>query len=198
MEQRRIACVGGGPGGLFFSLLVKRHRPEWEVVLFERNRPTDAFGFGVVFSDATLRAIDEADPVLRDALHEHGVHWTAIDVLAKGERERFDGNGMAAIRRSTLLGLLQSAARDAGVDLRFQETVADLADLADLADESLERAVRPLLSAGLRRRAAHLRTALLGETAVADSVQIIEDAVSMPSSRHRPARDLRTGAATTR
>ena len=74
----------------------------------------------------------------------------------------------------------------------------DLADLADLADESLERAVRPLLSAGPRRRAAHLRTALLGETAVADSVQIIEDAVSMPSSRHRPARDLRTGAATTR
>ena len=127
----RIACVGGGPGGLFFGLLVKRHRPDWDVVLFERNRAEDSFGFGVVFSDATLRAIDEADPVLRDALAEHGVHWTAIEVWAKGKHERFDGNGMAAIRRSTLLGILQEAAAEAGVDLRFETMVPSAGELRE-------------------------------------------------------------------
>ncbi len=127
----KVACVGGGPGGLFFSLLVKRYRPDWQVVLFERNRASDSFGFGVVFSDATLRAINDADPVLRDALAEHGVHWTAIDVWAKGSRERFDGNGMAAIRRSTLLGILQSAVAKAGVDLRFETPIPSVSALQE-------------------------------------------------------------------
>ena len=149
----RIACVGGGPGGLFFALLVKRQRPDWEVVLFERNRPTDAFGFGVVFSDATLRAIDEADPVLSDALAEHGVHLSAIEVWAKGHKESFDGNGMAAIRRSTLLRLLQDHAADAGVDLRFEQAIPstdvlndfDLVVAADGANSTLrEGAGSPL------------------------------------------------------
>jgi 2-polyprenyl-6-methoxyphenol hydroxylase-like FAD-dependent oxidoreductase len=127
----RIACVGAGPGGLFLSLLVKRHRPDWDVVLFERNRSTDSFGFGVVFSDATLRAINEADPVLSDALAEHGVHWSAIEVWAKGDHERFDGNGMAAIRRSTLLSILQDHASAAGVDLRFETMIPSAAELGD-------------------------------------------------------------------
>ena len=64
----RIAVVGGGPGGLFLATLVKPADPTVEVTVFERNRADDTFGFGVVFSDATLAAIDAADPVLRDAL----------------------------------------------------------------------------------------------------------------------------------
>jgi salicyloyl-CoA 5-hydroxylase len=125
----RIACIGGGPGGLFLSALVRRHLPDAEVVVFERNRASDAFGFGVVFSNATLGAIDAADPVLRDALLDHGCHWDDIEVRVHGHRLRCGGNGMASIVRSTLLGLLQERARDAGVDLRFETEVADLADL---------------------------------------------------------------------
>lgn len=127
----RIACVGGGPGGLFFSLLVKRYRPDWEVVLFERNRATDAFGFGVVFSDATLRAIDEADPVLNDALARYGVHWDRIEVWAKDEREVFAGNGMAAVHRRRLLTVLQDAARESGVDMRFETFIGSADELVD-------------------------------------------------------------------
>lgn len=127
----RIACVGGGPGGLFFSLLLKRLRPEWEIVLFERNRADDAFGFGVVFSDATLRAIDEADPILSTALAEHGVHWDEIEVWAKGQRETFGGNGMAAIHRRRLLTILEDAAVDAGVELRFEQYVPTLEELGE-------------------------------------------------------------------
>ena len=95
----RIAVLGGGPGGLLAALLAKRGDPGREVTVFERNRAGDTFGFGVVFSDATLDGIDAADPVLRRALTEHGVHWDPIEVRLRGERWRFGGNGMAAVAR---------------------------------------------------------------------------------------------------
>ena len=103
----RVAVVGGGPGGLFAATLIKRSDPAREVTVFERNRAEDTFGFGVVFSDATLAGIHEADPVLLTALTEHGVHWDAIEVRLHGERHRCGGNGMAAVERRTLLALLQ-------------------------------------------------------------------------------------------
>jgi len=115
----RIAVLGGGPGGLLAALLAKRSDPGREVTVFERNRAGDTFGFGVVFSDATLDGIDAADPVLRRALTEHGVHWDPIEVRLRGERWRFGGNGMAAVARQRLLSLLQQRAHQAGVDLRF-------------------------------------------------------------------------------
>ncbi len=124
----RIACVGGGPGGLFFATLVKTAHPEVEVTLFERNRADDTFGFGVVFSDATLAGIHAADPVLLTAMEQYGVHWDQIEVRLKGERIRCAGNGMTAVVRKTMLALLQERAKHAGVDLRFESQV-DLDDL---------------------------------------------------------------------
>ncbi|MGJ9374197.1 FAD-dependent monooxygenase [Nesterenkonia sp. CF4.4] len=110
---------------------MKRHLPESEVVLFERNQASDAFGFGVVFSDATLRTITEADPVLEEALSERGRHWDTIQVWLKGERHHFTGNGMSAIHRKNLLSVLQENASDAGVDMRFGTFVPSLGDLED-------------------------------------------------------------------
>ncbi|MFD1541017.1 FAD-dependent monooxygenase [Nonomuraea guangzhouensis] len=134
----RIAVAGGGPGGLFFATMIRRLDPAAEVTLFERNRADDTFGFGVVFSDRTLAGIHEADPVLREALDEHGRHWDDIEVRLKGERVRCGGNGMAAIVRRTLLALLQDRARHLGADLRFstEVTLDDLTgyDLVVAAD----------------------------------------------------------------
>jgi anthraniloyl-CoA monooxygenase len=127
----KVACIGAGPGGLFFATLLKRSRPDAEVVVFERNRPDDTFGFGVVFSDATLDAIDAADPVLSEALEKHGRHWDDIEVRVHGARERVGGMGMAAVVRKTLLSLLQERARAEGVQMRFQREVRDPAELED-------------------------------------------------------------------
>jgi 2-polyprenyl-6-methoxyphenol hydroxylase-like FAD-dependent oxidoreductase len=125
----RVACIGGGPGGLFFSTLFKQTVPDADVVLFERNQATDAFGFGVVFSDATLNRINDADPVVRDGLRDHGTHWDDIEVWLKGEQKSFAGNGMAAIYRKTLLKLMQERASDVGVDMRFGQYVPELSEL---------------------------------------------------------------------
>ena len=130
----RVAVVGGGPGGLFAATLISRGLPDAEVVLFERNQRSDAFGFGVVFSDATLNAINEADPVLRTALVNFGTHWDRIEVWSDDERHGFSGNGMAAIHRRTLLGLLQDNAERAGAVLRFGEVAPSMADLAATFD----------------------------------------------------------------
>jgi len=134
----RVAVAGGGPGGLFFATLLRRADPSIEVTVFERNRADDTFGFGVVFSDRTLEGIHEADPVLREALAEHGRHWDEIEIRLKGERIRCGGNGMAAIVRRTLLALMQARARDVGARLHFsaEVTLDDLAgyDLVVAAD----------------------------------------------------------------
>ena len=119
----RIAVLGGGPGGLFTAALAKSADPSREVTVFERNRADDTFGFGVVFSDATLAGIHAADPVLRDALTDHGVHWDPIEVRLHGERFRCGGNGMAAVERRTLLNLMQRRAAAAGVELAFSTPV---------------------------------------------------------------------------
>jgi salicyloyl-CoA 5-hydroxylase len=141
----RMAVVGGGPGGLFAATLAKASDPGREVTVFERNRAEDTFGFGVVFSDATLEGIHAADPVLRDALTEYGVHWDPIEVRLHGERFVCHGNGMAAVERRTLLRLMQQRAVEAGVDVRFstavrpEEVLAGGYDLVVAADGANSR-----------------------------------------------------------
>jgi anthraniloyl-CoA monooxygenase len=128
---------------LFFATLMRHADPSAEVAVFERNRADDTFGFGVVFSDRTLDAIHDADPVLRQALDGHGRHWEEIEVRLKGERIRCGGNGMAAVVRRTLLALLAERARDAGAELHFSTSVGldDLAgyDLVVAADGTSSR-----------------------------------------------------------
>lgn len=119
----RIACIGGGPGGLFAAIALAHALPDATIDVYERNRADDVFGFGVVFSDATLDAIDQVDPVLRDALAADGRRWDRIEVRSKGESVSAGGNGMSAIHRRVLLDALQKRAARLGARLHFETQV---------------------------------------------------------------------------
>jgi anthraniloyl-CoA monooxygenase len=131
----RIAIAGGGPGGLYLSILLKRLDPSHEVVVHERNAPDDTFGFGVVFSDETLGAFEAADPESYLEITRRFARWTEIDVHHRGETITSGGHGFSALGRKELLHLLQRRAASLGVDLRFKSEVQDLeGDLVVAAD----------------------------------------------------------------
>jgi anthraniloyl-CoA monooxygenase len=123
----KIACLGGGPGGLYFAILMKKARPEAEITVYERNRPDDTFGFGVVFSDATLANLGEADSESYDEIARHFARWDDIHIHLKGQLFRSTGHGFCGLARRVLLNILQERARALGVVLRFQEEFDDAA-----------------------------------------------------------------------
>jgi len=125
----RIACIGGGPAGLYFAISMKLRDPSHEIVVFERNRPGDTFGWGVVFSDQTLQNLSSNDSVSAALIADNFAHWDDIDVHFKGETITSGGHGFAGIARVRLLNILQERAASLGVVLRYETEVADLAGL---------------------------------------------------------------------
>ncbi len=122
-RRLRVACIGGGPGGLFSAIALSRLTPGIQVDVFERRNASDVFGFGVVFSDATLDNIDAVDPVLRDTLRNDGERWETIEVRLKGATIAAGGNGMSAIHRRVLLDALRGRAAELGARLHFATPV---------------------------------------------------------------------------
>ncbi|MEJ2539405.1 MAG: FAD-dependent monooxygenase [Gemmatimonadota bacterium] len=127
----RIGIAGGGPAGLYFAILMKRSEPGHEIRVVERNRPDDTFGFGVVFSDATLDQVREADPETFHRVSDEFVHWDDIDVHVGSEVIRTGGHGFSGMSRQALLSVLQGIARELGVDLRFESEVGGVEDFRD-------------------------------------------------------------------
>jgi len=130
--------VGAGPGGLYLAISLKLRDPALEVVVYERNRPDDTFGWGVVFSDQTLANLRANDPETAAIIEAAFVHWDDIDVHIHGQTIRSGGHGFAGIGRQRLLTILQDRARSLGVELRFEEEIADIralpADIIVAAD----------------------------------------------------------------
>ncbi|MFI9773226.1 bifunctional salicylyl-CoA 5-hydroxylase/oxidoreductase [Streptomyces sp. NPDC051956] len=130
MGPLRVAVIGGGPGGLYAAVLLKRLDPRRDITVWERNAPDDTFGFGVVLSDETLGGIEHADPVVHAALQAEFVRWDDIDVVHRGTRRTSGGHGFAALGRRRLLEILHERCRQLGVNLRFRSEAPSAADLA--------------------------------------------------------------------
>jgi anthraniloyl-CoA monooxygenase len=145
-----IVCVGGGPGGLYFALLMKKADRRHRIRVIERNRPEDTFGFGVVFSDATMVGIEQADADTYEDIAKQLVHWDDIDVHYRGERLRSTGHGFSGISRHTLLRTLQEQATIAGIDLHFESEITSLKDIAGadlvVGADGANSSIRGLLS----------------------------------------------------
>src|SRR5262245_26190272 len=117
--MKRIVVLGGGPAGLYSAILFKKALPAARVEVYERNRPDDTFGWGVVFSDKTMQGFRETDPTSHDAIVGSFYHWDDIDVHFKGTMVRSGGHGFCGISRKRLLNVLQERAAELGVEQTF-------------------------------------------------------------------------------
>jgi anthraniloyl-CoA monooxygenase len=131
----RIACLGGGPAGIYFAISMKLRDPAHDIHVFERNRSGDTFGWGVVFSDQTLANLEANDPVSAATIVDSFAHWDDIYVSVGENTVTSSGHGFIGIGRKHLLQILQARARDLGVVMHF-ETQFD-ADLSAYADFDL-------------------------------------------------------------
>src|SRR6187551_1665271 len=116
----KIAIIGGGPAGLYSAILLKKQRPEADIAVYERNRADDTFGFGVVFSDATLDNFETHDLASYRRIVSEFAYWDDIAVHFRGSVHRVGGNGFCGCSRRTLLMLLQERARALGVELEYR------------------------------------------------------------------------------
>ncbi len=121
----KIVCIGGGPAGLAFGLLMKQAHPAHDITVVERNRPYDTFGWGVVFSDATLENLRVADRETADAIEAGFAHWDDIELQFKGRTIRSGGHGFVGIGRKKLLNILQARCEALGVKLAFETEAED-------------------------------------------------------------------------
>ncbi|WP_158967772.1 bifunctional salicylyl-CoA 5-hydroxylase/oxidoreductase [Chachezhania sediminis] len=124
----RVACLGGGPAGLYFAISMKLRDPSHEVVVFERNKANDTFGWGVVLSDDALGNMVKNDPVSAATIREHFAYWDDIATIRGDERTVSGGHGFAGIGRKQFLIILQERARELGVDMRFETEVGPVED----------------------------------------------------------------------
>jgi len=119
----KVVCLGGGPGGVYTAISLKLRNPEHEVRVFERNKPGDTFGWGVVFSDQTMDNLVANDPVSAQQMNAELIHWDYIDVIVNGQTDRSGGHGFIGIGRKRLLQLLYDRAEELGVELNFESDI---------------------------------------------------------------------------
>lgn len=127
----KIAVIGGGPSGLYLSILVKRRRPQWQVSVIEQNQADSTFGFGVVLADSGLNRIQAADAEVYARLIAR-MHFNGEQTINVQEQPidiRHPAKG-GAIARIDLLHVLQDVAVRSGVDLRFGQRIEHPDELA--------------------------------------------------------------------
>jgi anthraniloyl-CoA monooxygenase len=153
----RIVCAGGGPAGLYFAIQMMRRDPSHRITVIERNPPDDTFGWGVVFSDETLRNLEGADPPSKQQILDSFVHWDDIDIHFKGRVITSGGHGFCGIERRHLLRILRSRADALGVELINSREVEDI---GEFPDADLIVAADGINSRLRGRHAAHFRPAI--------------------------------------
>lgn len=127
----KVVCAGAGPSALYLSILLKKSDPSHDITLFERHESGDSFGFGVVFSDATMDNLANADPATIERLKASFHHWDHIDVHYRGELLRSTGHGFSGIARAALLRILREEAMKRGVEIRHGVEIKSRGELPE-------------------------------------------------------------------
>ena len=127
----KIVCIGGGPAGLYFALLMKKQDASHDITVVERNRPYDTFGWGVVMSDATMDNMRACDAATAATIEQAFNHWDDIELHFKGRTIRSGGHGFVGIGRKKLLNILQARCEELGVRLVFDREVTSADEYPD-------------------------------------------------------------------
>ncbi len=130
----RVEVIGGGPAGLWLAILLGLRAPTWKVRVRERNRPGDTFGWGVVFSDATLDELAGGDPPTLERIRAAMAYWRDIETHVHGEVRVSSGHGFCGLRRRELLRILEERAVELGAEVTHEDEVVDVEALAAQAD----------------------------------------------------------------
>jgi len=149
----RIVSIGGGPAGLYFSLLLKKSFPTVDIEVFEKNKPDDTFGWGVVFSKETLGNFRDADPESLAAIESRFVYWDDIETHLRGQVTVSTGHGFCGLSRKELLQLLHARCVALGVKLNFSADISpDALPKADLilAADGVHSPIRERFAADFR------------------------------------------------
>ena len=187
----QTVIVGGGPGGLYFAILLKRQSADHRITVFERDAADETFGWGVAFAESTLEALRHSDQPVFDALLRHAVMWNQLDVLHRGERVTVRGASFAGIGRQTLVNLLRHRALELGVEIDFGASVRDVRMLPTPTCSSAPTA--PTVSCGARSPTSSCPRSTPAPTSTSGSAFATGSTPSCsPSAARRPASSSRT------
>jgi len=129
-----VTTIGGGPGGLYASLLLKEANPDWNITVYERNPRGVTYGWGIVLPNRTLSKLEETDAPSHETIQETATRWDPFDLYYQGERYRSEGHGFMSLQRTDLLDLLQERCEELGVNLVFDHPIENPREVADDAD----------------------------------------------------------------
>lgn len=127
----RIACVGGGPAGLYFALLLKRREPRHDITIYERNAPGVTRGWGVVLWDDLLEQLHSADPQSAREIEQASFRWHSQVVDIRGKQMAYGAGRGHGIQRQRLLDILAHRALASGAHIEFDHEVAGPSQLPE-------------------------------------------------------------------
>lgn len=121
----RIACLGGGPAGLYFAIMMKKANPAHDVTVIDRNAADNTFGWGIVFSDKTMDGFRDADEQVVNEIEANFYHWDDVDVYFKDRKITSSGHGFCGIARLKMLQIFQRRATELGVKMLWEQEISD-------------------------------------------------------------------------
>ncbi|MGQ9367024.1 FAD-dependent monooxygenase [Azospirillum sp. ST 5-10] len=130
----KITVIGGGPAGLYFALLAKKHDPDHAIEVWEQNPRGATYGWGVVFSDVGLSFLKEADPEFFAEFTAGHERCDYMEIVHRDTRVQIHGNHFSRTSRIAMLEVLQRACQRAGVSVRYGARIDDVDALAAGAD----------------------------------------------------------------